>query len=134
MFISLFSLFYIIFPKTAISLDINVNSANFQAVALETMRFFPIVAILLLTECIRLIANGALRGLKDSNFQMMLSIFGFWLIAFPTAYLLAFKFGFGSVGIWWGIIIGLFITGILLVVRFNRLVNRVDLSSLVTKQ
>jgi multidrug resistance protein, MATE family len=132
--ISAFSIFYLSFPETAISLDIDVNLDKFKSVASIALRFFPIISILLVTECIRLISFGALRGLKDSSFQMMISVFGFWLIAFPTAYLLGFKLGLGGIGIWWGIVIGLFITGIMLLVRFNRLVNRIDLLSLVTKK
>ena len=133
-FILLFSIFYLFFPQVAIGLDIDASAVHFKDVAAEAMKFFPIVAVLLMTECIRLVGCGALRGLKDSHFQMMLSVFGFWAIAFPSAYLLAFKFKFGGVGIWWGIVIGLFITGILFLIRFNRLAKSVDLLSLVTKK
>ncbi|MBU0744522.1 MAG: MATE family efflux transporter [Gammaproteobacteria bacterium] len=132
--ISGFSLFYVLFPETAISLDIDINAIKYQEVVAKTIEFFPLVAILLITDCGRIIVNGALRGLKDSNFQLMLSIFGFWLIAFPSSYFFAFKLGYGGAGIWWGIITGLFITGIILMVRFGRLVNQLDLSSLVTKK
>ena len=132
--ISLFSIFYVSFPEVAISLDTSANSDGFKAITAEAMKFLPIVGVLLITECVRLIGCNALRGLKDSNFQLLISVFGFWFIAFPTSYLLAFKLKLGGVGIWWGIAIGLFITGILLLVRFNRLVNRVDLLSLVTKK
>jgi multidrug resistance protein, MATE family len=132
--ISLFSIFYFAFPQVAISLDIDANLEGFKEVAAEAMKFFPIIGILLITECVRLISCNALRGLKDSNFQMLISVFGFWFIAFPSSYFLAFKLGLGGVGIWWGIAIGLFITGIMLSIRFNRLVKRVDLLSLVTKK
>lgn len=131
---AIFMVFYIFFPEIAIGLDIDINSADFKAVATEAMRFFPIVGILLMTDCVRLISCGALRGLKDTNFQMIISILGFWGIAFPSAYLLAFKFGFGGVGIWWGIVVGLLITGVMQLTRFNRLAKRVDLLSLVTRK
>ena len=133
-FVSVFSIFYLFFPKVAIGLDIDINAAHFKDVAVEAMKFFPVVAVLLITECIRLISVGALRGLKDPHFQMVISVFGFWAIAFPSAYLLAFKFKFGGVGIWWGIVIGLFVAGVLLLMRFNRLAKSVDLLSLVTKK
>jgi MATE family multidrug resistance protein len=132
--ISIFSITYMIFPQAAIGLDIDMNSSHFQEVARIAMTFFPIVAILLLIDCFRIITNGALRGLKDTNFQMLISIIGFWIIAFPAAYLLGFKYDWGGIGIWWGIVIGLIITGIMLLIRFNRLVKNIDLLSLVTKK
>ena len=60
-FVLAFSIFYIIFPQAAIGLDIDVNSVQFKAVAIEAIKFFPIVAVLLLTDSIRLLACGALR-------------------------------------------------------------------------
>ncbi len=132
--ISLFSAFYLVFPELAISIDLDTNLDNIKDVASEAMKFLPIVSIFLLTDCIRLISCNTLRGLKDSTFQMFISVIGFWLIAFPSAYLLAFKFKLGGSGIWWGIVIGLSITGVMLWLRFYRLVKHVDLLSLVTKK
>src|SRR5208337_547929 len=95
--------------------------------------FLAMAGILILVDCFRLISLGALRGLKDTKVPVFISLFGFWCIAFPSAYLLAFKFKFGGVGIWWGLIIGLFISGVILFMRFGRLVKSVDLVALVTK-
>jgi len=132
--ISLFSLFYTFFPEIAIGVDIDMSSKQYKDVAAEAMKFFPIVGILIVVDCIRLVASGALRGLKDTAFQLLISVLGFWFIAFPATYLLAFKLGFGGVGIWWGIIIGFLITGILLTIRFSRLTRTIELSSLLTKK
>ncbi len=131
--ILLFSAFYIFFPNLAIGLDIDIHSPHLQKLVKEASTFLLLVGILILVDCLRMISIGALRGLKDTRLPMFVSIICFWCIAFPCAYLLAFKFNFGGAGIWWGIIIGLFVTGIILFVRFNRLVKRIDLMSLVTK-
>jgi MATE family multidrug resistance protein len=132
--VSIFSLFYTFFPQVAIGLDIDISSEHYKDVAMHALEFFPLAGILLFIDSIRLISNGALRGLKDTNCQLLISIFGFWLIAFPTAYFLAFRFKFGGIGIWWGIIVSLFITGIVLLTRFIRLAKTIDLSLLVTKK
>lgn len=134
MFMSLFCIFYLIFPKAAINLDMNINAPYFKEVAYEAASFFPAISVLLLTDCIRLISCGALRSLKDTKAQMIISIFGFWGIAFLGSYLLAFKFGFGGLGAWWGIVIGLFITGMVLLARLIYLIRRIDLVTLVTKK
>lgn len=135
-FMLLFSIFYIFFPKIAIGLDLNVNiQDNYsQNLIKEASVFLELVGIMIIVDCLRMISIGALRGLKDTKIPMFISIIIFWCIALPLAYLLAFKFGFGGIGIWWGIIIGLFITGIMLFIRFVRLVkNNINLLSIVTK-
>jgi MATE family multidrug resistance protein len=132
-FMLLFSVIYIFFPRLVISLDINIHASHLQELVKEASIFLAMAGILILVDCFRLISLGALRGLKDTKVPVFISLFGFWCIAFPCAYLLAFKFKFGGVGIWWGLIIGLFVAGVILFMRFNRLVKSVDLVALVTK-
>lgn len=131
--VSVFSMFYIFAPRLVLGIDIDVHAANLQAMLNEAARFLPILGLLMLIDSIRLISVGLLRGLKDTRFSMFISMFGFWCIAFPSAYLFAFKFQFGGVGIWWGLVLGLFITGMMFLLRFNRMVGRVDLIGMVTK-
>lgn len=132
-FMLLFSIFYIGFPYLAISLDTDIKAPHLQELVTTAATFLSMVGILILVDCIRLISVGALRGLKDTKFPMFISILGFWCVAFPCAYLLAFKFKFGGEGIWWGLLIGLFVAGVILFTRFNRLVKHIDLISLITK-
>lgn len=132
-FMLLLSIFYIGFPRLAVSLDIDIHAPHLQELVREAATFLSIVGVLILVDCVRLISAGALRGLKDTKTSMFISMFSFWGIAFPCAYLLAFKCKFGGVGIWWGVIIGIVISGIILFTRFNFLVNRLDLVKLVTK-
>ena len=132
-FILLFSVIYIFFPRLVISLDINIHAPHLQELVKKASIFLAMAGILILVDCFRLINLGALRGLKDTKVPVFISLFGFWCIAFPCAYLLAFKFEFGGVGIWWGLIIGLFVSGAILFMRFSRLVKSVDLVALVTK-
>lgn len=127
-----FSIFYFGFPHLIIGLDVDVADPKLQALISTTAKFLAIVSLFILTDGVRLIFNGALRGLKDTKFSMFASILGFWIVAFPCAYLLGFKLGFGGVGIWWGMVIGLLVSGILLCVRFWWLSSRADLRSLVT--
>lgn len=132
-FMLLFSVFYIFFPRIAIGVDVNVHAAHLQEMVREAEKFLAVVGVLLFIESLRIITLGALRGLKDTKFPLIASFIGFWCIAFPVAYFLTFKFNFGGIGIWWGLCVGLFIAGVILVIRFYRLAKSVDLQSLVTK-
>jgi multidrug resistance protein, MATE family len=48
----------------------------------------------------------------------------FWLVGFTSAYALAFWAGFGAVGIWVGLVLGLVVYAVLLVWRFSLLARR----------
>jgi len=48
----------------------------------------------------------------------------YWLIGFTAAYGLAFRAGFGAVGVWIGLSCGTAVYAILLVLRFRRLAGR----------
>ena len=62
------------------------------------------------------------------------SIFlNFWLIAFPSAYLLAFGLHLGGIGIWLGLIVGLFVGAVISLSRFKYLVENLDLNKLMAK-
>lgn len=132
-FVALLSVIYIGFPNLVIGLDVDIHEPHLQALIKQASTFLLLVGVVILIESFRLTSFGALRGLKDTRFSMFVSVFGFWCIAFPCAHLLGFKFKFGGAGIWWGLIIGLFIIGIIFFIRFNYLIKRIDLESLVTK-
>lgn len=53
---------------------------------------------------------GILRGMQDPIRPMVLVMIGYWLIGVPACYALAHPLGFGPVGIWWGLAIGLAFT------------------------
>jgi len=128
-----FSLIYIYWPELAIGLDIDVKASHLRGLVNEASSFLAIVGIVILVEAILLISTGALRGLKDTKTPAIINFICFWGIALPAAYLLGFKFGFGGVGIWWGVVIGMTFSAILLFFRFNRLSKRINLKDLVTR-
>lgn len=76
-----------------------------------------VVAIYLLVQAIQVNATGALRGLGDVKFPMVVNLIACWGIALPVGYLLAFKLAWGGVGLWVGLLIGMFFGAITLGVR-----------------
>jgi MATE family multidrug resistance protein len=63
----------------------------------------------------QVVATGALRGLGDTRNPMVLNILGHWVIGLPLAYWFCFTRGWGVVGLWLGLSIGLTIVGVALV-------------------
>ena len=78
-------------------------------------------ATFFVTDAVQGIAAGALRGLNDTRVPMLFAAISFWLVGFTGAYLLAFPWSFGAVGIWIGFSLGVATFAVLLVWRFNAL-------------
>jgi MATE family multidrug resistance protein len=70
-------------------------------------------------DAIQGIAAGALRGLNDTRMPMLYAAVSFWLVGFTSAYMLAFRWGLGAVGIWIGFSLGVFTFAVLLTWRFH---------------
>ena len=68
------------------------------------------------------IALGTLRGVQDTRLPMVYAAFSYWVVGVPTAYLLCFVLGWGGIGIWGGLAIGLGVAAIMLNWRFWRTV------------
>ena len=127
------TIIYICFPNSIITLGIDINSLQNNTIVKYITMFLLLAGILQLSECFRLIGTGALRALKDTKMSMYINLITFWLIALPGAYLLAFVFKIGAIGVWLGLIIGLSVGALALWLRFKYVLKHVDLESLIIK-
>ncbi len=75
-------------------------------------------AMLQIFDATYITAQGALRGLKDVNGPMLISL-SFWVCGLPAAWLMGLVIGWGAVGLWWGMVSGVALTAVLLVWRFH---------------
>lgn len=83
-----------------------------------------IAALFQLSDGIQVISLGALRGMKDVKIPTLITFLAYWVIALPLGYVLAFNYGYGANGIWFGLFLGLTIAGIWVFLRFLKLSNR----------
>ncbi|MBL7910531.1 MAG: MATE family efflux transporter [Bacteroidia bacterium] len=83
-----------------------------------------IAAMFQLFDGIQVVAIGALRGLEDVKYPTIITLVGYWLIALPLAYLLAFTFKMETVGIWIALLTALTFVAVALFWRFNFLVRK----------
>jgi MATE family multidrug resistance protein len=64
-------------------------------------------ALFQIFDGIQVVASGALRGLSDVNVPVALCLIAYWIIALPLGYAAAFWWGYGALGIWCGLAVGL---------------------------
>jgi len=110
-------------PNAIIGVYIDVSDpANRDTVEIAR-RLIAIAAIFQVFDGMQVIAAGALRGYKDTMIPMLLATFGYWGIGFAGCWLFAFPLGYGAVGLWWGLALGLGAAAILLTLRLHLLAS-----------
>jgi multidrug resistance protein, MATE family len=62
---------------------------------------------------------GILRGFHDITVPMILVALAYWAVALPMGYMMAFHWGFGVDGIWYALLLGLFLVSMILFVRIR---------------
>lgn len=87
-------------------------------VALAAQTFLRFAALFQFFDCVQSTANGALRGIKDTQVPMLVTIVAYWVIGMPCAYVMAFVAGGGPNALWAGFIIGLGVAALGLSSRF----------------
>jgi multidrug resistance protein, MATE family len=66
------------------------------------------------------VATGALRGLGETRYPMLMNLAGYWFFGLPLGALLCFAFRWGLSGIWLGLTVALITLALLLYARWAR--------------
>ncbi|MFT8423756.1 MAG: MATE family efflux transporter, partial [Gluconacetobacter sp.] len=93
------------------SVPANAESARIATAALL------VAAIFQMADGTQAVLVGVLRGRGDAMVPMVLAIAGYWGVGFPLANWLAFRCGFGVVGLWGGVATALVVVALMLGAR-----------------
>lgn len=85
--------------------------------------FIGFAAIFQIVDAVQAAANGALRGYKDTNGPMVVTVIAYWLFGVPLALWLIDRPQIGADGVWMGFIIGLSVASVGLCWRLWRRSN-----------
>lgn len=110
------AILFICCPTVFIQVFLADNSDHIKTIEMASS-FLVIAAFFQCLDAIQAIANGMLRGLKDTLVPMIISIGCYWLIGIVSAYYLAFHTVLGPKGIWYGITFSICSLGVALMVR-----------------
>lgn len=83
-----------------------------------------IAGLFQLSDGFQVVVLGALRGLQDVKMPTYITFFAYWIVGLPISYLLGKTYGWGSQGLWVGLLAGLTTSAVLLFLRFNYLSNK----------
>ena len=80
----------------------------------------PIAAAFQLFDGVQVVGGGILRGMGRTRPAAVFNLIGYYVLALPFTWLLAFSLGWGISGLWWAMCIGLGAVAILLVGWIHR--------------
>lgn len=106
-------------PRTITGLYLDLGDAANRGLVAIALQLFVIAALFQLVDGVQVIAAGALRGYRDTAVPMLIAAIGYWAIGFAGGWLLAFPLGFGAVGLWCGLALGLAVVALSLSVRLQ---------------
>ena len=95
-----------------------------EVVTLASSLLF-ILALFQIPDGLNVATAGILRGLLDTKIPMIINSIAFWGIMIPLAYILAFVFDLGVVGVMYGVVSGILICAISIIIRFTYTLKRV---------
>ncbi len=112
------ALVFWLFPETLMSLFLNSENPESQAIFAFGASYLAIAALFQVFDGAQVVGANILRGLSDTHMPMIFAFVGYWIIGFSLAYTLGFPAGLGGVGVWLGLASGLAFVSVLLVWRF----------------
>jgi len=78
-----------------------------------------IAALFQLFDGTQVVGLGILRGMGDVNIPTFITFIAYWVVGLPVGYLLGLHLHFGVTGVWYGLVLGLAVSSILLFIRFQ---------------
>jgi multidrug resistance protein, MATE family len=80
------------------------------------VRLLAIAAAFQLFDGAQAVVTGVLRGIGETRMPMIINIIGHWIFGLPVGYVLCFWYGWGVLGLWIGLSVGLIFTALVLTV------------------
>ena len=101
----------------------NLNDVN-QVLSIAS-KLLIVAGVFQLFDGIQAVVLGALRGMQDVNKPAIIIFFSYGILGFPISYFLGFYTSLAMVGIWIGLLSGLFFSSLFLFLRFNYLSKKI---------
>ena len=116
-------LLFVSIPEPIVALFLDLTKPESAAIVAYGSVLLMVAGLFQLADGMQVMALGLLRGVQDTRVPLGLAAVSYWLIGIPCSYVLAFPMGYGGVGLWFGLVIGLVCAAASLMWRFWRLVR-----------
>ena len=113
----IFVLFNTILPQ--------IFSADSEIILIAS-RLLLFAAMFQLFDGTQVVAVGVLRGIEDYKFSSYIAFIGYWIIALPLSYFLAFTMDYKVYGVWFALSLALAFVSISLFFRIRYLLKKME--------
>lgn len=111
---------FLVFPYQMIGAFVGPDDPLREPILVLGRQILVLATLFQLFDAIQVVSAGLLRGMQDTKAPLFIAATSYWLIGAPLAWGLGLGLGFGAVGIWTGVLIGLGVAAVLLTRRFLR--------------
>ena len=116
------SAIFVFAPHALVSIFLKPNCVGYHEIVMYSISFFAIAAVFQTADMLQTITNGVLRGFKDTQIPLFISLACYWLLGIPCAYYLSSYTSLGAKGIWYALGISLASASVILLIRlFNKM-------------
>ena len=102
-------------PEALVSLFLDPADPARDAIVALGASLLAMAAVFQLVDGAQVVAIG-----QDTRVPMVIAILSYWVVGIPASWFFGFALGWGAVGIWMGLVLGLTCAAVALLVRFWR--------------
>ncbi|AZV78824.1 MATE family efflux transporter [Parasedimentitalea marina] len=112
------TVFFVTMPETLMSVFMDGSDPQKPEILAIGVGLMAMAALFQLVDGVQAIALGLLRGVQDTTIPMVIGVFSYWGVGISSSYVLGFVLGYGGIGVWGGLVLGLACASVLLMLRF----------------
>lgn len=105
-------------PQALIGLFLSDNDPERADLIRIGSGLLAMAALFQFFDAAQVMALGLLRGVQDTRVPMVIAAVSYWVVGIPASYVIGIKYGYGGMGIWLGLVIGLVCASGLMMLRF----------------
>ena len=120
---------FLLLPESIAGLYLDEAQSDAAAVLALAAVYLTFAALFQVFDGAQIIAQGTLRGLKDTRIPMLIAFFSFWVVGAPLCLWLGLATPLGGMGVWIGLATSLAVNAALLTMRFRRHERRLALAA-----
>ncbi len=109
-----------ILPDTVVGIFLDTADPDNAMVLQISIGLSLYAGIFLLLDGVLMVIANAIRGLRDTQSPLWISLAGYWAIGLGSGVWFCFPLGYGADGLWWGMISGVAFSNVLMYWRFTQ--------------
>lgn len=109
---------FLTIPDLLLDLFLDAHNPDRPQILAIGVGLLAVAALFQMMDGAQVVALGLLRGVHDTTVPMVMAAVGYWVVGLPASYVLGFVAGYGAIGIWLGLVLGLATAAGLLLWRF----------------